>query len=151
MNNLLFLGERYVVRLKPALSAAGLIAGIILAHQDLLAWNLKSVIVLVCLIILALNNSVGGKYQNRGRTMSWSIFGKVLVRSLPHIIEFVENSQATGSKKAAAVNLAHQELKDFSPELSKHPKVLEAVAKASDALVELHNQVALAQDELGNK
>jgi hypothetical protein len=81
--------------------------------------------------------------------MKWSSLGKGLVRSLPSILEFVENSQTGNSnKKSALVDLVQKEVKEFSSDVASHPKVLEAVGKAADALVEIHNQVAIAQVEL---
>lgn len=81
--------------------------------------------------------------------MKWSILGKILVKALPHAIEFAEKlGEPNANKKKVAVEFAHDELHELAPELASHPKVLEAVEKANDALVELHNVVAHVESDL---
>lgn len=81
--------------------------------------------------------------------MSWSAFGKALVRALPHVIEVVEGMAVPGAdKKALAFKVLHDEVHDLEPMLASHPKVLEAVGKANDALVEVQNVVLHVKGEL---
>lgn len=81
--------------------------------------------------------------------MKWSALGKLLVKVLPQAIEFAQKLNRDGAdKKSIAIQFAHDELHELAPDLANHPKVLEAVGKANDALVELHNVVAHVQSDL---
>jgi hypothetical protein len=65
-NKLVFIGENYVVRLKQSGISIVMIAGIVMTHMELIhlsaAW--KDFIELICVIILAMNGSPGGKDRN---------------------------------------------------------------------------------------
>jgi hypothetical protein len=60
-NKIIFIGENYVIRLKQSLSSLILLAGVLLDHEDLWHWNLRSLFKLSCLILLAFNGSPAGK------------------------------------------------------------------------------------------
>jgi hypothetical protein len=81
--------------------------------------------------------------------MKWSVFGKILAKVLPSAVEFAQDMAEPGAKKRdIAIQFAHDELHELAPDLASHPKVLEAVGKANDAIVNLHNVVAHVEDDL---
>lgn len=81
--------------------------------------------------------------------MNWSILGKILTQLIPQAIEVAEHSKSEGkNKKQVAIDVIHEEFHQLAPEIASHPKVLEAVSKATDALVTVQNVVAHVEGEL---
>lgn len=60
-NKIVFVGENFVVRLRQTLVSIALIAGILLDHEDLWKWDLRSITKLVLIVLLGLNGSPMGK------------------------------------------------------------------------------------------
>lgn len=61
------IGDNFVVRLKPLIALLGMIAGVILLHNNLLhvSETTKDTISLVCYILIAFNNPIASKIEER--------------------------------------------------------------------------------------
>jgi hypothetical protein len=53
----------FILRIKPLFAHAAVAATVITLHPDLLKFDVKSVIMLICFIIVAMNNAVVGRYK----------------------------------------------------------------------------------------
>lgn len=83
--------------------------------------------------------------------MNWSVFGRLLVPALVHAQQFVEAKKVVG-KKQAALDLVKQELSDLDDVgLLSNPKVVVAVDKLNDALVDAQNVIAAVKAEATDK
>lgn len=81
--------------------------------------------------------------------MNWSAIAKLILLKLPVAVSVAEELGKPGAdKKKVVLDQLHKELHEAEPALANHPKVLEAISKANDAVVEVANTISHVKGEL---
>jgi hypothetical protein len=74
--------------------------------------------------------------------MKWSALGGFVVSMLPGILSLVEEQRKPGAMKKEQYQ---QAIVNIAGPLAAHPRIQDALSKAADALVDVHNIIAEVQ------
>ncbi len=74
--------------------------------------------------------------------MKWSLIGKAILKLIPTLVETAQRLKKPGAdKKQVVMDEIQKELAEYSPQLAQHPRVIEAIGKVNDAVVDAHNVI----------